>query len=88
MDQFTFSLKEMSKHVDKMKASWCVQQRAGRIAKPLNGDFGITGNWGGDWLCQGGSVSFDGKYWVAVLTYLWSGDYKGWDEDLYKDELR
>ena len=48
-----------------------------------NGDFGIVKKLGGNWLCEGGSVSYDGKYWIATCTYAHSPD--GWDKDLYTD---
>jgi len=31
-------------------------------------------NFGGNWLCTGADVSFDGTYWNARMTYLRSGD--------------
>lgn len=45
--------------------------------------FGIVKKLGGNWLCEGGSVSYDGKYWIATCTYAHSPD--GWDQDLYTD---
>lgn len=62
-------------------------KRAGRVSSPSQGDFGITANFGGNWLCEGGSVSYDGKYWIATCTYTHSPSKNGWDEDLYKDEI-
>jgi hypothetical protein len=32
-------------------------------------------------LCEGGSISFNGKYWLASVTYAHSP--VGWDKDLY-----
>lgn len=61
-----------------------VHYKAQRICHPLNGDFGITKKYGGNWLCEGGNVSFDGKHWVASLTYLYSPT--GWDTDLYDND--
>lgn len=52
-----------------------------KIGKPDN-DFGITG---GNWKCDGVSVRWNGKYWLATLTYTRSGDNNGWDKDLYSE---
>ena len=63
-----------------------LSRKMGRIAEPINGDFGIVKKFGGNWLCDGGSIQWDGKYWVATLTYTHSGDSKGWDRSLYSEE--
>lgn len=79
-----YTLTERAKHTSKSKAGWVVASAAGTICKPNLGDFDIVKNFGGDWLCEGGSVSYDGHYWVATLQYTHSPDYYGWDKDLYQ----
>ena len=78
-----YELSEQSKHTSQKQAGWAVAKKSGRIADPSNGDFGIVKKLGGNWLCEGGSVSYDGKYWIATCTYAHSPD--GWDKDLYTD---
>lgn len=79
-----YELTESSKHTTQDKAGWAIAERSGLIAEPTNGDFDIVNKLGGNWLCEGGSVNYDGKYWIATCTYAHSPD--GWDERLY-DEL-
>jgi len=78
-----YELTEKSKHINKSKAAWAVTKKAGKIATPDNGDFDIVSKFGGNWLCEGGTVSFDGRYWIATVTYVHSPDSNGWDADLY-----
>ena len=90
VDSFDFPVYEVtesSKHTSQRAAGWAVGRRAGRISSPVNGDFGIVRRFGGNWLCEGGTVSYDGRYWVATCTYTHSPDRKGWDGDLYRDEI-
>ena len=46
-------------------------------------DFGIASAVGGEWKCDGANIRWDGKNWIADLTYTLSGDSSGWDERLY-----
>lgn len=78
-----YQLTETSKHSSKAQAGWCVSAKSGKIDHPDNGDFGIVQKLGGNWLCEGGSISYDGKHWIASRTYAHSPD--GWDADLYSE---
>ena len=78
-----YELTEIGKHSSQSQAGWAVAERSGLIATPQNGDFGITDKLSGDWLCEGGSVSYDGKWWIATCTYAHSPD--GWDTRLYNE---
>lgn len=78
-----YELTEIGKHSTQNQAGWAVAERSGLIATPQNGDFGITDKLSGDWLCEGGSVSYDGKWWIATCTYAHSPD--GWDTRLYNE---
>lgn len=44
-----------------------------------------TGISGGDWKCDGATVQWHEKYWLATLTWTRSGDAKGWNKLLYGD---
>jgi hypothetical protein len=79
-----YELTESSKHSSKKAAGWAIAKKAGKISDPDNGDFGIKSKLGGDWLCEGGQISFDGKYWIASCTFAHSPD--GWDQDIYKED--
>lgn len=76
-----YELQEMSKHNSQTQAGWAISSKSGKIADPINGDFGIKKLLGGNWLCEGGSISYDGKHWIATCTYAHSPD--GWDTRLY-----
>ena len=41
------------------------------------------GNSNGNWKCDDAEVSWNGKYWLARLTWTRSADDSGWDSDLY-----
>ena len=79
-----YELTEKSKHTSKDKAGWAVAKRAGKVVEPSKSDFGIVEKFGGSWLCEGGSVQKDGKYWLATLQDTHSPSLSGgWDPDLY-----
>ena len=77
-DYPVYEITESSRYSNKNKAGWAVQHRAGRISSPTLGTFGISY---GNWLCEGATISYDGKDWVSTCTYVHSPD--GWDTDLY-----
>lgn len=89
----TYEITEYAKHGSKNDAAWSMATRSGRLKFPINGDFGLQNKFfPGDvqanppkyhWLCLGGDVNFDGKYWVARCTYRWSPDVNGFDQDMY-----
>ena len=78
-----YQINESGKHSSKSKAGWALTQKANSITFPENGDFGIQKRYGGNWKCDGGSISWNGKYWLAQRTYTYSPT--GWDNDLYGD---
>jgi hypothetical protein len=87
-DYPVYEITESSKHTTMKQASWAVSNRAGCIAKPLNGDFDIVKKYGGNWLCEGGNVSYDGSYWIATCSYSHSPSKEGWDPDLYEKPIK
>lgn len=57
--------------------TWWKNNLPGKIVAPSN-TFGITG---GQWLCHGGQIRYDGKAYDASCTYQWTPGT--WDTDLY-----
>lgn len=57
--------------------TWWKQNLPGKVVAPRK-TFGITG---GEWLCHGGQIHYDGKAYDASCTYQWTPDV--WDRDLY-----
>lgn len=87
----TYEITEYAKHSSKENAAWSMSTRSGKLKFPQNGDFGLEARYpttlsgGRRWLCLGGDISFDGKYWIARCTYRWANDENGWDKDLYQE---
>ncbi len=79
-DVATYQITEVARYRSMKQAGQAVQGRINAICPPSY-DFGISG---GDWKCDGASVSYNGRYWLGTLTYTRSGDDSGWDSDLYK----
>ena len=86
----TYEITEYTKHNGRNNAAWAAAQRSGKLKFPTYGDFGLTNYYYGTppascyyWLCQGGDIHYDGKYWVAQCTYIWSPEPTGWDTALY-----
>ena len=82
-DLATYVIRESVKCRSAANAGSVVCGKLNKIIAPAN-DFGIANSVGGNWKCDGANVSYDGKNWIAHLTYTLSGDNKGWDERLYK----
>lgn len=82
-DYPVYEMTQYGKHKNKSQAGWAVSSKIGKTAKPTKGDFGIDAKLAGNWLCEGGQVRHNGKYWVSALTYVFSGNGKNWDDDIY-----
>lgn len=83
----TYTLTERSKNNTKEKAGWMMTKKAGKISHPLYSDFGITEMLSGNWLCEGGSIEYDGNYWITTRNFTHSPDIlDGWDPQLYERE--
>ena len=86
----TYEVTEYSKHTSRNDAAWSIAQKSGKPRFPSYGDFGLQKKfYPGDaasgvfhWLCLGGNINFDGKYWVAQCTFQWC-DGSGWDTEIY-----
>ena len=78
-DVATYSVTETARFRSNQAAGKMVAGKLNRIGTPVT-VFGITG---GNWKCDDASVVWDGKYWLATLTWTRSGNDAGWDSDLY-----
>lgn len=47
-----YELTEYSQARTASQASWMLKRAAGKITKPLNGDFDVVKKFGGNWLCE------------------------------------
>lgn len=83
-DVATYQVTESAKFPSPARAGKMIAGRLNKITKP-DQTFGIVG---GNWKCDSASVSWNGKYWIATLSYTKSGDEKGWDTDLYENEQK
>lgn len=78
-DVATYQVTESAKFPSPARAGKMICGKLNRISSP-DQTFGITG---GNWKCDSASVSWNGKYWIATLSYTRSGNAEGWDGDLY-----
>ena len=79
-DIAVYSVTETAKFRSAKQAGQMVANVLNKIGSP-NNNFGISG---GNWKCDDATVSWDGKRWLATLTWTRSGDESGWDTDLYE----
>ena len=75
----TYSITETAKFRSARSAGRMVAGKLNQIGKP-DEDFGLTPS-GYNWKCDNATVSWNGKYWLATLTWTRSGNNKGWDPD-------
>lgn len=88
----TYEIVQNARHKSRNNAAWSLATKSGKLKFPTYGDFGLQSkfypsdatNGKYHWLCLGGGVSFDGKYWIANCTYQWSPDPDGWDLQMYE----
>ena len=88
----TYEITEWGQYSSKSQCRWALVQ-GGQLAYPRLGDFGIQNYYhpelltgtltAGYWLCEGGNITYDGKYYNATCKYIWSPQPSGWDLDLY-----
>ena len=80
-DMATYSITESARFGSARAAGRMVANQLNRIGAP-NETFGIEG---GNWKCDDASVTWNGKYWLATMTWTRSGDDQGWNRNLYKN---
>ena len=90
----TYTIVQNARHKSRQNAAWSIAVKNGKLKFPTYGDFGLQSKFfSGDasatppkyhWLCLGGGVNFDGKYWIANCSYEWSPDPNGWDQEIYE----
>lgn len=88
----TYEITEWGQYSSPSQCKWALVE-GGQLAFPRLGDFGIQNYQhpeliagtltAGYWLCEGGNITFDGKYYNATCKYLWSPQPTGWDLELY-----
>ena len=88
----TYEITEWGQYNSRSECKWALIE-GGKLAYPRLGDFGIQNYYhpeliqgtltAGYWLCEGGNITFDGKYYNATCKYVWSPQPSGWDLDLY-----
>lgn len=76
----TYSITETAKFRSARSAGSLVSGKLNQIGRPEE-DFGMTPS-GYNWKCDNATVSWNGKYWLATLTWTRSGNNKGWDPDI------
>ena len=91
----TYSITESGRYTSKSDCQWALKE-GGLIAFPSMGDFGIQkyyhpevtssplSTMKGYWLCEGGQITYDGKYYNASCKYTWCLLDQGWDQDVYQ----
>lgn len=90
-----YTITESGKYTSRLSCAWAIK-KGGVLAFPDLGDYGIqmyyhpnlSAATSGDtpscyWLCDGGNVEFDGKYYNATCKYTYSWEPTGWDRQLY-----
>lgn len=91
----TYTITQTGKYNSRLSCAWAMKT-GGMLAYPTLGDFGIqayihpailtaavTEPPSGYWLCEGGTVEYDGKNYAATCKFTYSPDPKGWDLELY-----
>lgn len=85
----TYEIEQNARHKSRDQATWSLLAKNGKLKFPQYGDFGIESYFFGStatghWLCEGAGIHYDGKYYIANCTYLFSPDPDGWDQDFYQ----
>ena len=92
-DYPTYEIQQNARHTSREQAAWSLAVKNGKLKFPQYGDFGLQSKLFAPsaqppsayhWLCQGGGVNYDGKYWIANCTYLFSPGDEGWDLECYE----
>ncbi|MBP5532156.1 MAG: hypothetical protein J6Y54_09050 [Lentisphaeria bacterium] len=78
-DVATYTITETIRCTSRNNAGSQIANKLNKIGTPAT-TLGITG---GNWKCDDAEVSWNGKCWIARLTWTRSGDNEGWDDDLY-----
>ena len=83
-DLATYQITESAKFPSPERAGRMIANKLNKIGAP-DQTFGISE---GNWKCDSASVSWNGKHWVATMTWTRSGDGDGWDTDIYTGTVR
>ena len=82
-DWATYTITERARFRSDRAAGRMIAGKLNQIGKPVT-TFGITG---GNWKCGDAGVSWNGRCWVATLSWSRSSGDDGWDADLYPAEV-
>ena len=90
-----YTITQSGKYTSRLSCAWAIK-KGGTLAFPDLGDYGIqmyahpnlSSATSSDtpscyWLCQGGTIEYDGKYYNASCKYTYSPEPTGWDRQLY-----
>ena len=80
-DIAVYTVTETARFRTASAAGAMVASKLNRLGTPSE----TFGNSGGNWKCDDAEVSWNGKYWLARLSWTSSANSDGWDEDLYGD---
>ena len=78
-DTAVYTVTETARFRSASAAGAMVAAKLNRIGAPTE----TFGNSNGNWKCDDAEVSWNGKYWLAKLSWTRSDNDDGWDEDLY-----
>ena len=78
-DTAVYTITETARFRTAATAGAMVAAKLNRIGTPST----TFGNANGSWKCDDAEVAWNGKYWLAKLSWTRSGEDGGWDEDLY-----
>ena len=94
-DYPVYTITESGKYTSRLSCAWAIK-KGGLLAFPDLGDYGIQMYYHPNlstatssdipscyWLCDGGQIEFDGKYFNATCKYTYSWEPTGWDQQLY-----
>ncbi len=82
-DWATYAITERARFRSDRAAGRMIAGKLNQIGQPVT-TFGITG---GSWKCGDASVGWNGRCWVATLSWTRSSEDAGWDADLYPAEV-
>ncbi len=80
VDVATYAVTETARFRSAKSAGKMVAGSLNRIGAP-DETFGIKD---GNWKCDSASIRYNGKCWLATLTWTRSGDSRGWNAKLYE----
>lgn len=78
-DNAVYTVTETARFRSASAAGAMVARKLNKIGTPSQ----TFGNSNGNWKCDDAEVSWNGKYWLAKLSWTRSDNDDGWDSELY-----